>query len=348
MLKPIKKIYFSIITALIICCTIIGVYLENSAKKKALIAFPPTGILVDIGERNIHLDCRGRGSPTVVFESGLDTSGSLSWSKIQDKIATTTRACTYDRAGMMWSDVRSNYNGLLGKLIAQDLNNTLSIAGEKPPYVLVGHSFGGPYITIFTQLFSSSVAGLVFVDTSHPDQIEIFREFEQPLFNRLLYIIMDFFEPLWSFVGLTRLFAHLNDDRLINQSISDELATDAYSPTSGLALTRESQSYKQSLKEAGSFRDFGSKPLYVIGAISNYEQMSDDELIEHGLKRQQLPLLIEKDLFTHQDQASWSTNSELKILYNADHYVQFENPNVVINAVISVVDKVRLSDISHK
>lgn len=343
MLKPSKVMYRNGLFILIICCFIFGVYHEKSAKVHALILFPPTGKLVNIGERNIHLNCRGSGSPTVVFESGLDTSGSLSWSLVHDEIAKTTRACAYDRAGMMWSDVRSNTKGMIGKVIAQDLNKALFIAGDKPPYVLVGHSFGGPYITIFTKYFGSRVTGLVFVDTSHPDQVEIFKEYKEPLFNRLSYVVMDFFEPIWSFVGLTRVFAKSNDDRLVNQSIIDEQAIDAYSPTSGMALTQESQSYEQTLYEAGSFRDFGDKPLYVIGAISNYSKMSDDDLIDAGLNRQQLPLLIDKDLFTHKDQASWSTNSELKIIYNLGHYVQFEQPDVVIEAVISVVGKARLN-----
>jgi pimeloyl-ACP methyl ester carboxylesterase len=337
-----RKRYLSYSVVVIILGMTAGVIYETLAKKQALIDFPPTGLLIDIGERNIHLDCRGNGSPIVVFESGFDTSGSLSWSLVHDEIAKTTRSCVYDRAGMMWSDKRSVTKISIAKAIAEDLNETLTKAGEKPPYVLVAHSFGGPYITVFTKYFSSSVAGLIFVDTSHPDQIDIFKEFKEPLFNRFSYVVMDFFEPLWSFVGLTRIFANLNDDRLVNQSIKDEQATDAYSPSSGLALTQESQAYAQSLNEAGSYRDFGNKPLYVIGAISNYEQMSDDELMTSGLTRQQLPMLINKDLFTHRDQASWSNNSELSVIYNADHYVQIERPKVVVNAVISVIQKIRL------
>jgi pimeloyl-ACP methyl ester carboxylesterase len=338
-----KKIWLTFITAFLLICFLIGVFFENSAKKQALVDFPPIGKLIDIGDRKIHLDCRGEGSPIVVFESGLDTSGSLSWSLIHDAIANSTRACAYDRAGMMWSDMRSITGEQLGKAIAEDLNKTLVLAGEKPPYVLVGHSFGGPYITIFTKYFGSSVAGLVFVDTSHPDQISIFKEFKEPLLNRFSYVVMDFFEPIWAYVGLTRYFAQLNDGKHTNQSIKDEQTIDAYSPSSGLALTQESRAYEQTLNEAGSFRNFGNRPLFVIGAIANYDQMSDDELIEYGIKRKLLSSLKDKDLFTHEDQASWSTKSELKMLYNADHYIQFEQPKIVINSILSVVQRVRLN-----
>jgi pimeloyl-ACP methyl ester carboxylesterase len=343
-----KNVYLIFITILIICSILLGAFFEKKAKLQALVNFPPRGVLINIGDRKIHLDCRGYGSPTIIFESGFDTSGSLSWSMVHDELAKTTRACAYDRAGMMWSESRSTSEDKMGKSIAEDLNRTLLFAGEKSPYVLVGHSFGGPYVTIFAKYFRAGVAGLVFVDTSHPDQIKIFEEYKEPLLSQFSYNAMDFFEPIWSFIGLTRYFAKLNDNRLANQSITDEQAIDAYSSSSGLALTQESHAYKQSLNEAGSFRDFGDMPLYVIGAIPNYENMSDEELIQHGLSREQLQVLIEKELFTHKDQASWSTNSELQVIYNTNHYVQFERPGIVVEAVLSVVQKVRLHSLNIK
>ena len=126
--------------------------------------------MIDIGGRSIHLDCRGTGSPTVVFESGLDNYGSMSWAKVQDSVATTTRACAYDRAGVMWSDpsdARQNSDA-----IASDLHGALTAAGESAPFVLVGHSLGGPYVMAYTKKYGKQVAGLVFVDASHPDQVQ--------------------------------------------------------------------------------------------------------------------------------------------------------------------------------
>ena len=64
---------------------------EQAARRRFARAYPPVGELVDIGGRRIHLDCRGSGSPTVVFESGLDVYGSQSWTKVHDAIASTTR-----------------------------------------------------------------------------------------------------------------------------------------------------------------------------------------------------------------------------------------------------------------
>src|SRR5215468_3748086 len=76
-----------------------GVIYEQIARANAGREFPPRGRLVDIGGRRIQLDCRGIGTPIVVFESGLDALGSLSWAAVHDNVAKTTRACAYSRAG---------------------------------------------------------------------------------------------------------------------------------------------------------------------------------------------------------------------------------------------------------
>jgi pimeloyl-ACP methyl ester carboxylesterase len=99
-----------------------------------------------------------------VFESGLDIYGSLSWVKVHESVAQFTRACTYSRAGIIWSDDKDGFHDGLG--VARDLHATLAAAGERGPFVLVGHSLGGPYITIYTKLFGDEVVGLVYVDAS--------------------------------------------------------------------------------------------------------------------------------------------------------------------------------------
>ena len=161
------------IVSLIVLVTIVGVVYEMASRSRAAREFPPQGKLVDIGGRRIQLDCRGTGSPTVVFEAGLDINGSLSWSAVHDEIAKTTRACAYSRAGIMWSDPKDGPQN--GKTIAEDLHATLARAGEQPPFVMVGHSLGGPYIMTYTKYFGQDVAGLVFVDASHPDQVRRFK-----------------------------------------------------------------------------------------------------------------------------------------------------------------------------
>jgi pimeloyl-ACP methyl ester carboxylesterase len=150
-----------------------GATYEAAARHYPYRDFPLPGRLIDIGGRRIQLNCLGSGSPTVVFEAGLDTYGSLSWSAVQSKVSKVTRACSYSRAGIMWSDP---HKGLFSaKGVADGLHAALSNAGEQGPFVMVGHSLGGPYVMTFTKYYGSDVAGIVFVDASHPDQVQILK-----------------------------------------------------------------------------------------------------------------------------------------------------------------------------
>src|SRR5690349_9601276 len=115
-----------------------GAAFERMSRERALQMYPAPGQLVDIGGRRIQIDCRGAGSPTVVFEAGLDVNGSTAWTTVHDSIAKTTRACAYSRAGIMWSDPADRpFNS---DRAAEDLHSALVKSGEHGPWVMVGHS----------------------------------------------------------------------------------------------------------------------------------------------------------------------------------------------------------------
>jgi pimeloyl-ACP methyl ester carboxylesterase len=124
------------------------------------------GRLVDIGGFRLHLHCSGSGSPAVVMDAALGGS-SISWSLIQPDIASVTRACSYDRAGFGWSDA-GPLPRTAGRL-ADELHVVLERADVPPPFVLVGHSFGGLVMRIFAARYRDEVAGLVLVDPAHPE-----------------------------------------------------------------------------------------------------------------------------------------------------------------------------------
>ena len=119
--------------------------------------------------RRINLRCSGRGSPTVLLESGFGASSSA-WGKVQPQVAAMTRVCSYDRAGYGFSDLGPLPRD--GAAIARDLDRTLKAANIRGPYVVVGHSAGGLYARLFAARRLHETAGLVFVDTSieHQDQ----------------------------------------------------------------------------------------------------------------------------------------------------------------------------------
>ena len=132
-------------------------------------AHPMPGRSIDVGDHALHLDCRGTGSPTVVLESGLGGASSL-WSRIAGKVSETTRVCAYDHAGQGWSEAADSPRD--GLAVATDLRILLDRAGEMGPYVLVGHSVGGPYAMTFAAEQPDLVAGLVLLDATDPTHVD--------------------------------------------------------------------------------------------------------------------------------------------------------------------------------
>jgi pimeloyl-ACP methyl ester carboxylesterase len=127
---------------------------------------PPPGRLVDVGGFRLHLHAMGERRPVVVFDAALGGS-SVSWTLVQREVARFARACTYDRAGFGWSDAGPRPR-TVGR-IADELRRLLDRAGEPPPYLLVGHSFGGLVMRVFAKRYASDTAALLLVDPAHPE-----------------------------------------------------------------------------------------------------------------------------------------------------------------------------------
>ncbi len=139
-----------------------GVWL---ARHRALPAFVGQGRPIDVGGRSIYLDCRGTGSPTIVLEAGMG-DGVAGWAPVHDGLAALTRTCAYDRPGRGSSDPRGRHTVADA---ADDLRGLLRIAGESPPFIVVGHSLGEAYTRVFAARHGADVAGLVLVDGFSPD-----------------------------------------------------------------------------------------------------------------------------------------------------------------------------------
>ena len=123
--------------------------------------------MVDLGGHRLHINCTGKGSPTVILEGGFEEF-SFDWILVQSRVADFTRVCSYDRAGYAWSDSGPKPRTFLQ--INTELHLALAKAGEEGPYVLVGHSFGGPIVRNFANTYPHDVAGIVFVDGVSEDQ----------------------------------------------------------------------------------------------------------------------------------------------------------------------------------
>jgi pimeloyl-ACP methyl ester carboxylesterase len=150
---------------------------ETPHADSRLDVYAKPGQWVIIGkDRRLNLRCSGKGSPTVVLESG-NNADSMTWSKVQPEIAKFTRVCAYDRAGTGFSD-----GGPLPRNVdahANDLAALLKSAHIEAPVVLVGHSYGTNIVRRFADKHANEVAALVLLDPPPQNVGEFSPEFEK-------------------------------------------------------------------------------------------------------------------------------------------------------------------------
>ena len=129
-------------------------------------AYSPPGRLMDVGGYRLHLNCTGKGGPAVVLIAG-GGDFSFDWSLVQPDVSRFTRVCSYDRAGLAWSDPGPTPRTMRQEVY--ELHTLLKTARIKAPYVLVGHSIGGLVARVYAEQYPKEVAGIVLVDPTHED-----------------------------------------------------------------------------------------------------------------------------------------------------------------------------------
>jgi len=166
MRRSIRRILVGLF-GLVIVAAVGGATYQWGATRRELASTPPPGQLVDVGGHRLHLWCTGAGTPVVILEAGLGGS-SAGWGSVQPEIARFTRVCSYDRAGMGYSD--RGPSPRTARRIAGELAGLIDRSGMAVPVVLVAASLGGFDVRVFASDHTDRVAGLVLIDASHEDQ----------------------------------------------------------------------------------------------------------------------------------------------------------------------------------
>jgi pimeloyl-ACP methyl ester carboxylesterase len=234
----------------------------------------------------------------------------------------------------MWSDPNSAPQ--TGRVVADDLHALLAKSGERAPYVLVGHSLGGPYIMIYTKYYGPEVAGLVFVDASHPDQVNRVKPFTTQTLAKSLTMYR--LGAALARVGLVRKMTAA--DSAPPEPAPAVRATAAYASTSLPAMIEEADAFDQTLAEAGTFTQLGNRPVFVLTATRPKPKA---ELAMMKMTESQGKGYAAAWVQMQNEIASWSSRSQHELVPNASHYIQFDQPGVVTKAIRSVVDSVRLA-----
>jgi pimeloyl-ACP methyl ester carboxylesterase len=291
--------------------------------------FPQRGHLVQAGSIRLNIDCSGQGSPTVILESGSG-GPSVDWLMVQPGVAKFSRVCSYDRAGYGWSDSGPVPRSSLQ--IAHELKQLLQAAGEKGPYILVGHSMGGYNIRVYTGQYPSDVAGMVLVDASHEDQ-ELrapasIRKWQHDYRKHPGWKKLKYFFQLH--LGWARLMADRDAPAFWPNAFREEETFLTLPTKHQFATIDEDQVFPTwSAAQVRSAGNLGDRPLIVLTATTQ-----DDIPPEIPQKDAQ----AEEDLWVHQLQpelARLSTHGK-QIVVDSSHEMPTEHPEVVISAIHEV------------
>ena len=301
------------------------------------------GRLVRAGSVTLNLVCEGRGTPTVVFDAGWE-DWAPSWALVQPAITAHTRACSYDRAGAGFSSP-----GRMPRTsveIARELHAALHAAGIPGPYLLVGHSFGSYNTRAFADLYMPEVYGLVLVDGEDGD---VTSPKERAADDRHFASIVGELRACRDALAAGRPLPMLPPSPLgaatCNQQFFRGLPERAFSPALNAALLHITRTklalYDEVISEMTEMpydaqwliahrRLFGNRPVRVLTAQNHTYDTARTPPAVHRKH-----LASEHELA--RDQAHWlslSTNSRQIYAYRSGHYIQLDQPYIVIDAVL--------------
>ena len=337
-----------VLLAVLIIATLAFGQEASSVGPPADMVYGRPGQLVDVGGFRVNLYCMGSGSPAVVFDSGWG-DWAPAWSKVQPQIAKWTRACSYDRAGTGFSDPGPMPRTSVR--IARELRTALHRAGIAGPYILVGSAFGGDNVRTFADLYMGEVAGLV-LDDADPDDLEPKAMREEahrghagiPQDLRACRNAIAEHRPLPSlspgqpqrtcaqqlfFRGLPEAeWSSPLNAKLLEIAQTNVAMYDAYA--SEMEQIPSDETYLQQHR-----RSFGSRPIRVLTSgnhgVGHLEEKPADT-----------PKHLKYEQETTLAQARWlglSSNAKQIFARNSSEYIQFDEPETVINAIREVYDE---------
>lgn len=329
-----------------LCCIVaaVGSVYQVLATTKDLKAHPAPGRMVEANGLKYHLNCMGTGSPTIVLEAGLGES-SLSWYPIQAKLAQTTRVCSYDRAGLGWSDPAGD--AMSPEQVAGNLHTLLRNAGIGSPYLLVGHSRGGLFCRSFYHKFPNEVSGIVLVDSVHDNGAS--REYPHAKWDYFKQRVQIAIAVPLSRIGLLRIMGWANADRRPSPLPADIVAAKSAVQNrsdTARAVVNELMVMRRSLAPSTPPpASLGNLPLVVLTSGKRI----DLDLVKQKAKAEKTSVedavaiaRIEQNL--QQELAALSSNSKQVIAEKSGHFIMYDQPDLLVSSVLGLLKSIRLSN----
>lgn len=301
------------------------------------------GELVDIGDFKLHINSTGEKSnkPTLVIEGGGGTATEY-YHWLSEGLKDSIRVVRYDRAGIGYSEASNTPR--TPEVIARELHQLLEKAGESPPYIMAGHSLGGPYIRVFTELYPDEVEAMFLLDATHPERVERITSIpRESSWKYKLFIATQRAQVVLADMGILMLYDMIAGpsfgrkmegipDEITNRTV-DFLINGKYAR----AMTDEMEYYYSTLQRAGRVTDFGTLPIRVF--TSEDKEIPEDVYQKYLKKGKDLRKnqRISGDL--QKDYLNLSTDSKLFEI-NGGHntiYTKKENAAIICQEVIQLL-----------
>lgn len=298
--------------------------------------YPAPGKMYTVNGFPMHMYCTGSGSPTLVLESGLGDDWTV-WAKVQPTLSNTTQVCSYDRAGMGWSDEQSKDHD--ANTLADQLHALLQVAGIQKPIVLMGHSIAGIYIRAYTARYPGDVAGLIFLDASSPHE-------DKPVTPLLAagWSVPSFTLQRWeTFFGIARA---RGDCSQVVPGLEFErgwIYANNCKASAVDATIAEAHAFDHSSDETEHTGPFGHLPILVISADASKEisETNPGPFAPSAVKKVQ-------EIWDgmHEDLKHLSTNGRRIIAKGSDHYVEVDRADLINREVPVFIQQVRSGTVS--
>jgi pimeloyl-ACP methyl ester carboxylesterase len=333
-----KRIFLGLFLLLTVAA-LSGILYQSILTARDARRYPQEGRSVPLGPVfpgvSLSINCTGSGSPTVVMDTGLGVPA-VGWDLIQPDVAKYTRVCSYDRAGYGWSTPGPMPR--TSDRISKELYALLTAAGEKPPYVLVAHSFGGFNVRVFTAQHPTDVVGLVLVDTSHEDQNNYLPPSLQGVMKNYTAQMetMKKLFPALNFFGITRLTASddISDPRVPKDLLKEANYLQLQSKFID-ASASEMENFEVSAGQVRATPNLGDRPLIVLSA----GQPQDPKDLPKGVSlkdMQDFQKVWITDLQVREK--NLSTRGKQIVVTDSSHMIPVIRPDAVISAIREVYD----------
>jgi len=332
--------YFTIFIAAVTLLIVAGAIYQALGLRSDRQRFPAPGRMVQIGEHRLHLYELGSGSPTVVLESGISAS-SLNWRKVQAEVATFARVCSYDRAGLGWSELCDD--ACTPAVLAIQLHRLRETARVRPPYILVGHSFGALIVRALALEYSHEIAGLVMVDPLDPAEWTPLSEEQRRMIAHGVRLSRR--GALAARVGVTRLCLNL---LMTGSRLLPRLAAKAWSGRASQVADRIAGQVQKMPQETWPLvATHWKNPKCFEGMARHFECLPESirEMAESTHISVPVTMLVghlnEHPSDPREYAQKISKETKLIVAKKSGHWIQLDEPELVVSSIREMVETIK-------